>query len=240
MTRKPDSQMRLIKAANTWSLFPPASNLFVGLLMALAGLSPAHDAAAQTEQAGNTSGSAKAANTLAPHTAMLNQASAVPLWTELTAQQRQILNPLSATWDSMGDGQKRKWIALVQNYPALPAAEQANLQSRMAQWAGLKPRDRELARLNFSETKKLSPPDRAANWEAYQALSPEERDRLAARAPAKPLGAAPAIKPTTPDKLTVVPVTRHTPQQLREMAQAQHALDRKTLLPTTPQSNAPK
>ena len=232
--------MRLIKAGNSRSVFQPASNLFVGVLVGLTGLLPVQTAVAQTTQTGNASGPTKPANTLSPHTAMLNQASAVPLWTQLTPQQRQILSPLSATWDSMGEVQKRKWIALVQNYPALPAAEQANLQSRMAEWAGLKPRDRELARLNFSETKKLSPPDRAANWEAYQALSPEERDRLAARAPAKPLGAAPAIKPTTPDKLTVVPVTRHTPQQLREMALAQQALDRKTLLPTTPQSNAPK
>lgn len=232
--------MHLIRPGNSRSVLQPASNLFVGLLVGLAGLLPTQDAAAQTVQAGNTPGAAKPTNTTAPHTAMLNQASPVPLWTELTAQQRQILSPLSATWDSMGEGQKRKWIALVQNYPALPTAEQANLQSRMAEWAGLKPRDRELARLNFSETKKLSAPDRATNWEAYQALSPEERDRLAARPPAKPPGAAPAIKPTTPDKLTVVPVTRHTPQQLREMALAQQALDRKTLLPTTPQPNAPK
>jgi hypothetical protein len=52
---------------------------------------------------------------------------------------------------------KSKWLAMAQNYLGLAPAEQAKLQSRMAEWAALNPQERERARLNFAETKKLSP-----------------------------------------------------------------------------------
>jgi Protein of unknown function (DUF3106) len=164
---------------------------------------------------------------------LLTNSIAVPLWRDLSSQQQQSLSPLMDTWNALSDGHRRKWIALAKNYPTLPTTEQVKLHSRMAEWAALKPKDRELARLNFSETKKLSPPNRASDWEAYQALTPEERDRLAAKAVAKPPGAATAIKPVAPDKLAVVPVTRQTPQPVRELVISKQALDRKTLLPAT-------
>jgi hypothetical protein len=105
----------------------------------------------------------------------------------------------------------------------------------MVEWAALKPRERERARLNFVETKKLPVPDRASNWEAYKALSAEERQKLAERAAPKPAGAAATVKPVSPNKLTVVPVTRNTPQPIRELEMSkQQGIDRKTLLPLAP------
>lgn len=163
-----------------------------------------------------------------------NTTSPTPRWGALTSTQQQSLLPLSGTWDTLSDGHKRKWLNIARTYPSLAPAEQEKLHSRMGQWAALKPSDRERARLNFVETKKLSPPDRASNWEAYQALSPEEREQLAKRAARKPAGAATVIKPAPQDKLTVVPVTRHTPPSVRELAISKQPIDRKTLLPLAP------
>lgn len=157
-----------------------------------------------------------------------------PAWTELTPAQQTILKPLAPTWESLDPARKRKWLAVATSYPRLGAVEQEKMQSRMAQWAALSPRERAVARLNFAETKKVSPSDRAANWDAYQALSPEDRQKLAAKARTAPLGAAIAPKQSNSDKVTPVPVTRHTPAGNKPPGVAPPAIDRKTLLPQAP------
>ena len=159
-------------------------------------------------------------------------------WSALTQEQKFSLGPLEKSWEGLSEGQKRKWIAIAKSYPHLGQPEQQKLHSRMVDWAALSPRDRELARLNFAQSKGIARSDRTANWEAYQALSPEERNKLAQGAKAKPVGAAVAVKPVAPDKLTVVPITRHTPEQERAIAELQRPINRKTLLPQL-QASAP-
>lgn len=159
-----------------------------------------------------------------------------PTWAELKPVQKQSLAPLAGAWNTLSDAHRRKWLALAQNYPSLAPAEQQKLHSRMAEWAALKPKDREQARLNFAETKKIAPSERAANWEAYQALSPEERKKLAAKAKPKPSGAAVAVRPVPMDKLAEVPKTRTAPDIKRPLVTNPQALNRKTLLPI---QNAP-
>jgi hypothetical protein len=146
------------------------------------------------------------------------------------------LAPLEQSWNSLSEGQRRKWLALSESYPSLGQAEQEKLHSRMVEWAALSPKDREAARLNFAQSKSVDKSDRAANWEAYQALSPEEREKLAKGAKVKPVGAAVSVKPVSPDKLTSVPVTRHTPEQERAAAVLQRPINRSTLLPQLPAS----
>jgi hypothetical protein len=162
---------------------------------------------------------------------------ATSTWSSLTKSQQLALVPLAKSWDGLSEGQKRKWIAIAKTYPSLGATEQETLHSRMVEWTGLSPRDRELARLNFAQTKSVDKADRAANWEAYQALSPEDRKKLADGANGKPVGAAVAIKPVAADKLAAVPVTRHTPEQERAAVASQKPLNRNTLLP---QNGTPK
>jgi hypothetical protein len=172
-----------------------------------------------------------------PATKSLPTPIAVLVWKDLSAVQQQSLKPLESSWDSLSNGHKRKWIALAQNYPQLGATEQAKMHSRMAEWAALKPRDREMARLNFAEAKKVTPAERAANWEAYQALSPEEKQKLASKAAVKPTGAAVASK-SPANKLTAVPVTRLTPESERSKVAAQQLpVDRNTLLPVAAPQN---
>jgi hypothetical protein len=159
-----------------------------------------------------------------------------PAWLSLTQMEQVALEPLAKHWLELSDGQKRKWLAIAKTYPGLAQPEKQKLHERMVEWAALSPKDREVARLNFAQTKSVAKSDRAANWEAYQALSPEERKKLAEDAKVKPVGAAVAVKPVPAEKLAIVPITRHTPEPERSAAAAQRPLNRVTLLPQTPAS----
>lgn len=132
-----------------------------------------------------------------------------PSWAEITPVQQRALAPLASSWNTgMSEAQKHKWLEISRNYSALSPEGQATLNSRMNDWASLSPQQRAQARLNFGKTKELSrqltPEEKKAKWEAYQALSPEEKQKLAAKSP-KPTGAATAIKPVAPQKLTILP-----------------------------------
>lgn len=157
-------------------------------------------------------------------------------WLSLNPKQKISLAPLEKSWNSLSEGQRRKWLAIAESYPSLGHEGQEKLHSRMVEWAALSPKDREAARLNFAQSKVIAKSDRTANWEAYQALSPEEREKLAQGAKAKPVGAAVSVKPVSPEKLTPVPVTRHTPEQERAAAVLQRPINRSTLLPQLPAS----
>ena len=132
-----------------------------------------------------------------------------PTWTELTPMQQQALKPLASSWNAINEGQKRKWLEISKNYPSLPPEGQATMHSRMNDWVMLSPQQRAQARLNFGKTRELSgqltPEEKKAKWETYQALSAEEKQKLAAKASPKPTGAATAVKPVAPQKLAAVP-----------------------------------
>ena len=117
---------------------------------------------------------------------------ASPAWSELSAAQQQALAPLQGTWPKLSAARKRKWLALSRNIAGMPEQERALLHSRMREWATLTPQQRTQARLNFGESKQLPAADKKALWEAYQALPPDEKRKLAAGAAA----AKPAAPPT--------------------------------------------
>lgn len=156
-----------------------------------------------------------------------------PLWRELSPGQQQALAPLAAHWDTLNVSQKRKWIALSSNFPRMSGEEQAKLHSRMTEWASLSPQQRSIARLNYGATQKISADDKKAKWEAYQALSPEEKKKLASRA-TKPPPTAAALKPAPAERLAVVPKPPHHPPantKAPRIAAAPSQVDRNTLLP---------
>jgi len=159
------------------------------------------------------------------------RAATKPLWSDLKPAQQQALAPLSAKWNTVSEAQKRKWLAVSENFPKMSGAEQAKLHSRMTEWAALSPQQRTQARLNFAETQQLSPDDKKAKWEAYQALSPEEKHKLAAGA-AKPPQTAVAVKPVAPDKLAIVPKSHQRPEtKTPRIASAPDQVNHNTLLP---------
>lgn len=155
-------------------------------------------------------------------------------WAELSPEQKMALAPLTASWPAMSAAQKSKWIALVRKYPQMAEPDRLRLSDRMMDWAALSPKDRERARLNFAETKKLGTDSRVANWEAYQALPESKKQALLEAAPKKPAGAAVAVKPVGANKLAKVPVTRKTPEPLRAIAIKSSAVNRYTLLRQNP------
>lgn len=163
-----------------------------------------------------------------PASVPANAVPSSPIWTSLSPLEKESLLPLASTWETLGAIHKRKWMTLAQNYQSMAPAEQGKLHERMAEWAALKPREREVARLNFADTKKVNSTDRTASWEAYQALSAEDRSKLA-KSKTKPHGAALAIKPVNPDKLASIPLIKNPPTSAR--AAIQLPVDRKTLLP---------
>lgn len=208
------------------ALFVTLPTLSTSASAALAQVTATNPAFAQTGP--QTAPSRSTATAAAP----LPRTEAKPSWKDLTPQQQQSLKPLAGKWSSLSEGRKRKWLELSKNYPSLPPAEQAKLHSRMTEWVSLSQQQRAQARFNYAETKELTPAQKAATWEAYQALSPEERRKLRANAPSKPSGAAAAVKPAPQQKLAVMPVTQPTTsRQPQKLAGSPHSVDQRTLLP---------
>lgn len=158
-----------------------------------------------------------------------------PLWSDLTEAQQQALAPLSEQWPTMNEPHKRKWLALSQNFSQLSADEQNTLQSRMREWAGLSPQKRAVARLNFADAKKLPQEDKKAKWEAYQALSPEAKQKLAAQQTRPVMGAAPVTKPPNNKLVSPPPASGNKPLPRIDTQQ----LAPVTLLPAALPSVAP-
>ena len=166
-----------------------------------------------------------------------------PLWSELTAEQQQALKPLVPHWTIMNTGQKRKWLALSRNFASMSPDDQVTLHSRMIEWAALSNQQRAQARLNFAEVKRVPPDERKAKWELYQALSEEEKRKLAERAPAKPRGAAIPVRPVSSQKLVPVPAVtppgQHTPRIVLAPSPAPLSAAPATVLVVTPLERAP-
>lgn len=138
-----------------------------------------------------------------------------PTWRELSPAQQQALTPLATHWDRLSEERKRKWLVISKNFSSLSPAEQVKLHRRMNEWIALSQQQRIQARQNFSEIKKLSPEQKAAEWEAYQALSAEERRKLATQAPPQPsTGLAVGRPGGAQPKLTSVP-RRASPARAR-------------------------
>lgn len=105
-----------------------------------------------------------------------------PKWTELSAAQRSALAPLEHDWATLDPDGKQKWLQVARRMPSMSPVERGRLQARMTEWVRLSPQQRGQARLGFEQAKRVGPKDRKAQWEAYQALSPEQKRQLQARA----------------------------------------------------------
>ena len=115
-----------------------------------------------------------------------NPAEAGPRWQELNPMQRLALKPLEREWQAIDAERKKKWLAIAQKYPSMQPQEQTRMQERMADWAKLSPAERGTTRQQFETAKRVAPQDRPAQWEAYQALPPEQKRKLADQAAARP------------------------------------------------------
>lgn len=167
--------------------------------------------------------------------------SSSPAWSELTAAQQEALAPLQGIWPKLSAARKRKWVALSRNIAGIPAQERALLHSRMREWATLTPQQRTQARLNFAETKQLPAGDKKALWEAYQALPPDEKRKLAAGATAAKPPAPPTAAAVQPQRSPLQGAAGSGAAKARpRIAASPDQLDHNTLLPQPGASPAPQ
>lgn len=153
-------------------------------------------------------------------------------WQQLNPQQKNALAPLEPHWTQISAAQKNKWLTMSNNFDKLTAKEQATLHERMSDWAGLSPQQRAQARLTFNETKNIGNEEKKSHWEAYQALSTEEKKKLAAQRTTGIQGAATASQAPPPSKVIRLPgKSAISPESGK--ASPVIVIDKKTLLPTT-------
>ena len=137
-----------------------------------------------------------------------------PSWQSLSPQQRASLAPLQHDWASIDAPRKSKWLDIAARYPKLPPSEQERLQARMTEWSRMTPNERARARLNYQEVKQLPNQERQDKWQAYQALSQDQRRALASRgnrtAPPKPPQAGTKPPPEAAAKRNIVPNPSHS------------------------------
>jgi len=129
-------------------------------------------------------------------------------WQSLSKRQKLALAPLAGEWHELTAQQRQKWLVLSKNFLQLSDEEQMTLHSRMREWASLSPRQRSQARFHFNTTQALSAQDKRAQWEAYQALTEQEKRKLSS-GPKPPIKSAarsfapPSIRLVSPPLLPV-------------------------------------
>lgn len=161
----------------------------------------------------------------------VSPATSRPTWSELTTTQREALAPLAPHWTTLSENHKRKWIEISRNFNSWPADEQARMHGRMSAWAGLSTVERDQARLNYAEARKLAPDEKKARWEAYQALSEEQRDKLAATVPVKRPGVTVPARPARAPALVKLVPAGGDPRHYPRVGVPASEVDHNTLLP---------
>lgn len=140
-------------------------------------------------------------------------------WESLTPAQQQALAPLRQDWSSIDAQRKQKWIELASRFGQMPVAERTLIQQRMAEWARLPAGERTRVRQQFQEVRQISPDERQARWQEYQALPPERRQQLAEQAQQRKTERSTPPAAETPRtaaqaKANVLPLKSATPAQV--------------------------
>ncbi len=160
-----------------------------------------------------------------------------PQWTELTAEQKSILAPLSDDWDPMEYHRQKKWLGITRRFSSMTPEEQRRIQAQMQDWGKLTPEQRNIARENFKTTARLPAEKKQElkeKWEQYSSLSPEEKEKLKQQAAGTPVpkpgrivagppptgmaGASPATAPTPSPPGSALPVLPETPTNTAQPA----------------------
>lgn len=104
-------------------------------------------------------------------------------WKQLSAAQQKTLSPLMSQWDKLDARNKAKWVTIADRYASLKPEEQKRMQRRMELWAQLSPEQKQIARLHYSQAKKIEATQKNKQWELYQQLPAEKKQLLANGAP---------------------------------------------------------
>lgn len=138
-------------------------------------------------------------------------------WNQLTVPQQAALMPLAGEWNKLEALRKQKWLEVANRFVHMDADEQERVHDRMREWVQLTPEQRRMVRENFARSKKIEPGLKSEQWELYQQLPEEQKQKLAAdAAKKKQLSLPPSMaqkdsKPLAPIKSSVImppPMTR--------------------------------
>ena len=136
-----------------------------------------------------------------------------PLWATLSPAQKVALEPLVGEWDKMEGVRKQKWLDIANRFSSMKPDEQARVHEKMREWVKMTPEQRRLVRENYTRAKKIDPTQKSEQWEKYQQLPDEEKQKLAAEAAAarskKQLTNLPP--PAQAGAKTVAPIKRPMP-----------------------------
>lgn len=132
---------------------------------------------------------------------------AKPLWVALTPAQKTALEPLAGEWDRMDAPRKQKWLEIANRFASMKADEQARVHEKMREWVKMTPDERRLVRENFTKAKKLDTTQKSEQWEKYQQLPEEQKQKLAAEA-AKSKKQLTNLPPAQTTIKTVAPIKR--------------------------------
>lgn len=106
-------------------------------------------------------------------------------WGELSPKQQALLAPLERDWPEISDTQRSKWLSATPTLATMSGEEIKRVHDRIRDWTMLSGSERLNARISFQVSRQLTPEQRQARWEAYQALPAEERRALAEKAMAR-------------------------------------------------------
>lgn len=213
--RKND-RMRMSRLAPT---LPPHLQLTMALLLSAAGFSAfaqATDAASAPESAASVADitdppavkSRPLAKVVPP--AVLSVPPAT--WAGLTPKQQALLAPLERDWPEISDVQRSKWLSATPTLATMSGEEIKRVHDRIRDWTMLSGSERLNARISFQVSRQLTPEQRQARWEAYQALPEEERKALAEKAMARRQALAEAPARTAKPKVSKSAVPTPPPQ----------------------------
>lgn len=151
--------------------------------------------------------SAKPASKLAPRS---DTRPVEKSWTQLTAPQQAALMPLANEWNKLEPLRKQKWLEIANRFANMDLEEQERVHERMREWVQLTPEQRRLVRENYARSKKIEAGFKSEQWELYQQLPEEQKQKLAAdAAKKKQLAMPPSMaqkdsKPLPPIKSSVI------------------------------------
>ena len=135
-----------------------------------------------------------------------------PGWSDLSNSQRQVLASFESQWQQLPLNEKRAWADLASRFPQMSEQDQARVQRRISEWAGLSPEERKLARANFRMAQQTGSANLQADWERYQAMTPEQRAVLGTAGTTSNTAARHAGAPTGLAKEAAQPLPRRTPK----------------------------
>jgi hypothetical protein len=127
---------------------------------------------------------------LAQNPPLTTGSSSGPGWMELSAAERQVLQPLQAQWAGIDALRKQKWRDVAARHASLTAVQQQRLRERMSEWAAMTSAQRNAARLNFEDLRNVPVTERQTRWEAYRNLPEEQRQALITQAGSRPTAAS--------------------------------------------------